>query len=132
MAKFRYDLYDFDCVPASATYPNPPTDNTLALQTALNTVPAGGTLEIPPDYLFSPTGQFVGGFGFGQTLIRTLPIAIVGQGYCSNLKPLPSFAPNAHNLLLQQSGTYWFNTTLYNFAIGDDCEIGRASCRERV
>jgi hypothetical protein len=123
MTKYRYDLYDFGCVPASATYPAAPTDNTAAIQTALTVgsgVPAGGTLEIPPDFLFSPTGQFVGGFGFSNTLTRSAPIEIVGQGFCSNLKPLPSFPTTAPNLLFQQGGTYWFNSTLHNFAIGDD------------
>jgi hypothetical protein len=120
--QWEYDLVaDFGCIPASATYPAAPTDNSVAIQTALNTVPGGGLLKIPPDDIFSPTGQFVGGFGFSQPLTRSLPIEIIGRGYCSNLKPLPTFPSGSDNLTFNQGGAYWFNTTLHNFAIGDDC-----------
>lgn len=120
MTKYHYDLYDFGCIPASATYPNPPTDNTAAIQTALNTVPGGGTLQIPPDYVYSPTGQFVGGFGFSSTLTMDNPVNIVGGGMYSNLKPLPGFSATQPNLWVRRAGTYWFDITFSGFSIGDD------------
>lgn len=119
--RYRYDLFDYDCVPASDTYPGPPTNNDVQFAVAMTDIPAGGTLEIPPDLLMSPTGQFVGGFGHLNTIMRDRPLDIFGHGFASNLLPMAGFAPSGTNLLFNQSGSYWFNCTLHDFAIGGDC-----------
>lgn len=119
--KTRFDLYDFDMVPASDTYPAAPTNNDVQFATAMAQIPAGGELWIPPDMIFSQTGQFVGGFGHLNTITRNEPLDIVGTGFASNLIPMAGFSAAAPNLLFNQASDYWFNVTLHDFAIGDDC-----------
>lgn len=110
-----FDLVnDFGCIPDGVT------DNTTNIQNAFDTVLPGGDLYIPPSFMYSSTGQYIGGFAFSAPLVLSRPINLTGSGMYSNLKPMSSFPISQPNIHVRQSGTYWFNTTFSNFSLGND------------
>jgi hypothetical protein len=95
------------------------TDDTVAIQTAINFTPNGGTLYIPPSWIVNGTGQYIGGFLFSSTLTVNHPINITGTGMFSNLKTAPGFT-NTTNMYVPENGFMWQGITFSNFAIGND------------
>lgn len=91
------------------------TDDTLAIQAAMDATPVGGTLFIPG----STTGCLIKRQGANAYVLKQdHPFNIVGQGQNSNLMTDPSIPTTVHNLLVQAGSYSWTNTTWDHFSIG--------------